>query len=178
MNKDTLREEEIWDEEVPELEEEEVIEDIPDEEPSEEDDTLKEMEYRFQRLQADFTNFRNRTQAEKQQLGAFVKAEIITKLLPIVDNFERALESAQSEEAQNYVKGFAMIYESLVQTLHSLDVEEIKALGVEFDPNFHQAVLNGPDENYEDNQICQVLQKGYTVEGQVIRPAMVKVVAN
>ncbi len=170
-------------------EKEEIVEEMTlDESEATQDDTMQvaedmtalmsEFETRYKRLQADFDNFRKRTQTEKEQISGYVKGEMISDLLPIVDNFERALSTEATAETEAYMKGFQMIYDLLMHTLKEQGLEEIKALGEEFDPNYHQAVLNGPDDNYADNQICAVLQKGYMVDQRVIRPAMVKVTQN
>lgn len=148
-----------------------------DEGPSMEEAT-RELEQRLMRLQADFDNFRKRTQAEKEQLSDFVKGDMIGDLLSVVDNFERALAVDVQDEQKAFMEGFAMIQQNLIGTLEKHGLKEIDALGKEFDPAYHQAVMNGPSDEYEDNQVCQVLQKGYTVRNRLIRPAMVKVTQN
>lgn len=139
---------------------------------------MEEADYRYKRLQADFDNFRKRTQQEKEQLTSFVKGELILDLLSVIDNFERALKVETTPETESFLEGFKMIYQNFVSLLEKNGLSEIKAIGQEFDPNYHQAVMNGPSDNYEDNQIDEVYQKGYEVDGRVIRPSMVKVVNN
>lgn len=137
-----------------------------------------EFENKYKRLQADFDNFRKRTQNEKLQLASFIKGEIIKDLLPIIDNFERALSLEVKSENESFLAGFKMIEQNLKSILEKHGLSEIKALGEEFDPNYHQAVMNGPSDEFNDNQISDVLQKGYMIDGIVIRPSMVKVTNN
>lgn len=139
---------------------------------------MEEADYRYKRLQADFDNFRKRTQNEKEQLTSFVKGELIQDLLSVLDNFDRALKVDTTPENESFLEGFKMIHQSFVETLEKNGLSEIKAIGEEFDPNYHQAVMNGPSDKYENNQIDEVYQKGYEVDGRVIRPSMVKVVNN
>lgn len=141
-------------------------------------DLAAEWEARCKRLQADFDNFRKRTQGEKEQLSLYIKAQLFEDILPVLDNFERALTAPNTQENQAFLEGFAMIHQNLEAYLKKNGLALIDAKGKEFDPNFHQAVLHGPSEELPDNTVSDVLQKGYTVEGKVIRPAMVKVVNN
>lgn len=137
-----------------------------------------EWESRYKRLQADFDNFRKRTQSEKEQLSLYVKAQLFEEMLPVLDNFERALNTPVAEENKVFMEGFSMIHQNLETFLHKNGLEEIDAHGKEFDPNFHQAVMHGPSDELADNTVGDVLQKGYSVDGKVVRPAMVKVVNN
>lgn len=175
---ETQSDESIVDEIVePELVEEQIIED-PVVEDSGIKQALEDAEYRYKRLQADFDNFRKRTQQEKVQLSSFVKGEVIHDLLGVLDNFDRALKVESNEETESFLEGFRMIYNNLLEMLQKNGLTEINAVGEEFDPNYHQAVMNGPCDNYEENEICEVYQKGYEVDGRVVRPSMVKVVKN
>lgn len=141
--------------------------------------SMEEIEHRYLRLQADFDNFRKRTQLEKEQLSSYVKGEIIHQLLPVLDNLDRAFQTADIQSQENaFAEGIQMIHQNLLQTLEKQGLQEIQALGAEFDPNYHQAIMNAPSDTYEDNHISEVFQKGYTVDGRVIRVAMVKVVQN
>ena len=151
---------------------------VLEEEAPEAVDPTKEWEQRYIRLQADFENFRRRTNQEKEQLGVFVKSHVIEDLLPVLDNFERALSVPETPETKAFMDGFVMIQQSLMASLSKQGLAVIEAVGQPFDPNFHQAIMRVPAEDMEDDTVCEVLQTGYTVEGRVVRPAMVKVVHN
>lgn len=138
---------------------------------------LKEKEERALRLQADFENFRRRTSKEKEELSAVIKQEILKDMLPLLDNFERAM-AAETKDAEAFQKGVDMIYTQLQEVMKKNGLEPIETAGQKFDPNFHQAVMRVQNDDLEDDDIAQELQKGYMVEGRVIRPSMVQVVAN
>ena len=124
---------------------------------------------RYKRLQADFDNFKRRTNQEKEQLAGYVKGDVLTDLLPVLDNFERAVQSPVEGDAKVFLQNLMAILSK-----HGLAV--IDAVGKPFDPNFHQAIMRVPSDEYESDTVCEVLQTGYTVDGRCIRPAMVKVV--
>ncbi len=128
------------------------------------------------RTAAEYDNFKKRTQREKEELSAFTKGSVIKELLPALDNFDRAAQ-ATLENPDEYKKGMDMSIKSLMDILVKLGLQEIESLGKEFDPNFHYAISKIEDENFGDNIIAQVYQKGYMLGETVIRPAMV-VVAN
>ncbi|PKM50816.1 MAG: nucleotide exchange factor GrpE [Firmicutes bacterium HGW-Firmicutes-7] len=131
---------------------------------------------KLQRTMAEYDNFRKRTIKEKSQMYENGAKEVFEKYLPIVDNFERALESASEEEkASSFVQGIEMIYKQLIGTMKELGVEEMDALFKEFDPNLHHAVSHEENENYGENEVIEVLQKGYTYKDRVLRFSMVKV---
>ena len=138
---------------------------------------LKAKEERVLRLQADFKNFRRRTGKEKEELSAVVTQGILKDMLPLLDNFERAM-AAEKKDAEAFQKGVEMIYTQLQEVLKKNGLERIETQGQKFDPNYHQAVMRVQDEEHEDDDIAQELQKGYMVKGRVIRPSMVQVVAN
>ena len=138
---------------------------------------LAESDERYKRLQADFTNFRRRNDKEREELSSVVLQGLIKDLLPIIDNFERALAVEKSQGDALY-EGILMVYKQLMTSLEKNGLEHIKAVGEKFDPNFHQAVMRVQDDSKEDGSIDEELQKGYMVQGRVIRPSMVKVVAN
>ena len=138
---------------------------------------LQESEEHYKRLQADFMNFRRRNEKEREELSSVIVQGLIKDLLPIIDNFERALAVEEAKGSALH-DGITMIYNQLIASLQKNGLEEIKAAGEKFDPNFHQAVMHVEDPEKEDNTVEEVLQKGYTVQGRVIRPSMVKVVAN
>ena len=138
---------------------------------------LQESEEHYKRLQADFMNFRRRNEKEREDLSSVILQGLIKDLLPIIDNFERALAVEEAKGSALH-DGITMIYNQLIGSLQKNGLEEIKAAGEKFDPNFHQAVMRVEDPEKEDNTVEEVLQKGYMVQGRVIRPSMVKVVAN
>lgn len=128
------------------------------------------------RIRADFDNFRRRTNEENAKRIKFASQSVIEKLIPLIDNFERALQvEASSEDAKQIQAGVDMIHRQLLDVLNAEQVEAIDAVGQPFDPNFHQAVMQEPSEEYESGIVTMELQKGYTMHGRVIRPSMVKV---
>ena len=131
---------------------------------------------KYLRLLADYDNFKRRTQKDKEIAGKFRAQSLLTDLLPVLDNFERALSvEAKSEESKSLLKGVEMVQASLLEAVKREGLEDIKSVGEAFDPNFHQAVMQEKDENAEAGTVLQELQKGYTLKGRVLRPAMVKV---
>lgn len=138
---------------------------------------LKEKSDRVLRLQADFENFRRRTAKEKEELAAVITQNMLSDLLPLLDNFERALAVEQTD-VEAFQKGVEMIHTQLREVMQKHGLEAIEAEGQPFDPNFHQAVMRVEDADAEDGTITQVLQKGYQAKGRVIRPAMVQVAGN
>lgn len=139
---------------------------------------VDELEDSKKRLMAEFDNFRKRTEKEKSQMFETGARSVIEKILPVVDNFERGLASTpNSEESKGFVDGMAMIYKQLMDELDKLDVKPIEAVGVEFDPNLHNAVMQVESEEFESGVVAQELQKGYTYRGTVVRHSMVAVVS-
>lgn len=131
---------------------------------------------RLLRVQAEYDNFRKRTQKEKEADRKYQSQSMITELLPIVDNFERALNTeVQDESAKQFIEGMNMVYRQLTDVLKKEGVEEIETTGAAFDPYLHQAVMQVEDDNYAANTVVEELQKGYKLKDRVIRPAMVKV---
>ena len=137
-----------------------------------------EFENRYKRLQADFDNFRRRTNQEKEQLSGFVKGNVLADLLPVLDNFERAVQSPAEGDAKTFLDGFVMIHQNLMATLQKHGLAPIEAVGQPFDPNLHQAIMRVETDEYPEDTVVEVLQTGYTVDGRCIRPAMVKVSGN
>lgn len=136
----------------------------------------KEYIDRIQRNLAEFDNFRKRTISEKAAMRENGIISAVEALLPVVDNFERAMDSVSEEGKQdNFYKGIEMIYKQMIEAFENLGVKEIEGVGSEFNPNVHNAVLHVEDESFGENQIAQVLQKGYKVNDKVVRPSMVKV---
>jgi molecular chaperone GrpE len=128
---------------------------------------------KYKRLLADFQNYKRRTEKEKADVYSFANEQIVTELLQVLDNFERALASECSDKA--YADGMEMIFKQFSGILTKSGLEEIDAVGKDFDPNFHHAVLKDNNDDFESGQVTEVLQKGYTFKKKVIRPAMVKV---
>ncbi len=138
---------------------------------------IAEKDDRILRQQAEFQNFRRRTQKEKEELGNVVKQDVLKSLLPIIDNFERAL-AAETVDAESLKKGVEMVHSQLMQTLQDKGLKAIETEGQKFDPTFHQAVMRIQNPELEDGTIAAELQRGYMVGDAVIRPSMVQVVAN
>ena len=138
------------------------------EEPAEDADT------RYLRLMADFQNYKKRVEKEKKDLYSYANEKLVTEQLEVLDNFERALEQETADE--NFKKGMEMIFKQLSNVLEKSGLAEIAALGEDFDPNIHNAVMTEETEEYESGKVSGVMQKGYTLNGKVIRPSMVKVV--
>jgi len=136
----------------------------------------EELHNQYLRLAADFQNYKRRNEKEKNDIYEFANEKLILELLPIIDNFERALQSVkESEENKKFVEGVEMIFKQLLAVLNKNGVQEIDAMGKAFDPNYHHAVMQEENPDYESNTIIEVLQKGYTFREKVIRPSMVKV---
>lgn len=134
---------------------------------------LADEEEKYKRLDAEYYNYRNRSIKEKQEAASEAAAKTVAEILSVIDNFERALTVETADES--YKKGVEMIYAQFCDILKKLGVEEIDAMGKPFDPNFHHAVNQTEDENFGENTVCAVFQKGYKMDKKVIRPAMVSV---
>lgn len=139
---------------------------------------VEEHSDRYKRLQADFENLRRRTRQEKEDLSIVVAQNFILDLLPVVDNFERALSSAATQDAAQVLLGVDMIHRQFIQALEKSGMTAVEALGKQFDPQMHEAVMRVEDAEQADGTVVEELQKGYAVRGRVIRPSMVKVVSN
>lgn len=126
------------------------------------------------RLQADFVNYRNRMNKEKESSIAYGTEIIVSELLPVIDNFNRALEAEDVKE-NSFYQGIKMIQKQLMDVLENNDVVEIEAVEMAFDPNYHHAVVMEESDEHDSNIVIEVLQKGYLLKDKVIRPAMVKV---
>lgn len=138
---------------------------------------VDELEDRVKRQMAEFDNFRKRTEKEKSAMFETGAKSVIEKLLPVVDNFERGLAGLSEEEMkQPFAEGMNMVYKQLMAELDKLEVKPIEAVGCEFDPNLHNAVMQVESEEYETGIIAQELQKGYTYRDTVVRHSMVAVV--
>lgn len=137
----------------------------------------KDLEDRVMRQMAEFENYRKRTEKEKATMFEMGAKSVIEKMLPIVDNFERGLASVPDEKKDDSVyEGMNLIYKQLVTELEKMDVKPIEAVGKEFDPNFHNAVMQVESDEFETGFVAQELQKGYTYRDTVVRYSMVAVV--
>ncbi len=140
------------------------------------DEKIEELTDRLTRQMAEFDNFRKRTDREKSQMYEIGAKDIIEKILPVVDDFERGLHAVKEEEKENpFVQGMEMVYKKLMTTLEGVGVKPIEAVGTEFNPDFHNAVMHVEDENFGENIIAEEFQKGYMYRDSVVRHSMVKV---
>ena len=140
------------------------------------DEKIEELTDKLTRQMAEFDNFRKRTEKEKSQMYEVGAKDIIEKILPVVDNFERGLAAVTEEEKENaFVQGMEKVYKQLMTTLEGIEVKPIEAVGKEFDPNFHNAVMHVEDENLGENIVAEEFQKGYLYRDSVVRHSMVKV---
>ena len=140
------------------------------------DEKIDELTDRLTRQMAEFDNFRKRTEKEKSQMYEIGAKDIIEKILPIVDNFERGLSSMpEDEKATPFAEGMEKIYKQLMTTLEGIGVKPIEAVGQEFNPDFHNAVMHVEDEELGENIIAEEFQKGYMYRDSVVRHIMVKV---
>ncbi len=181
-------EEAVTEETAEEVEEAEVVEEGT-EEPTEKksffkkkekkdkkDLQIEELTDKYRRTMAEFDNFRKRTEKEKAAMYEIGARDIIEKILPIVDNFERGLATIPAEDKTSPVaEGMDKIYRQLAKALEDAGVKEIEAEGAEFDPNLHNAVMHVDDDSLGENVVAEVLQKGYTYRDSVVRHSMVKV---
>lgn len=167
-------------EQVEETETEDLIsEQDPEQEQQEEtpSDTKEdeELQAKYLRLAADFQNYKRRVEKEKSDIYLFANEKFALDLLEVIDNFERAILHAEESSDKGLKEGMDMIFKQLVGVLEKNKIEEIKASGEDFDPNFHNAVMMEESADHESGKVSAVLQKGYLLNGKVIRPAMVKV---
>lgn len=147
-----------------------------DEKKDPKDAKIEELNDRLVRNMAEFDNFRKRSEKEKTQMFEIGAKSIIEKILPVLDNFERGLGTVTEEEKESaFVQGIEQIYKQFVTALDEAGVKPIEAVGKEFDPDFHNAVMHGEDENYGENTISDEFQKGYIYKDSVVRHSMVKV---
>ena len=139
---------------------------------------ISELEDKVKRQMAEFDNFRKRTDKEKNAMFETGARSVIEKILPVVDNFERGLASIPEEEKGTpFAEGMEMIYKQLIGELEKMEVKPIPAVGEEFDPNLHNAVMQVESDEYESGVIAQELQRGYTYRDSVVRHSMVAVVS-
>ena len=140
------------------------------------DEKIEELTDRLTRQMAEFDNFRKRTDKEKSQMYEVGAKDVIEKILPVIDDFERGFGTVSEEDkSDSFVQGMEMVYKKLMTTLEGVGVKPIEAVGKEFDPNFHNAVMHVEDENFGENIIAEEFQKGYMYRESVVRHSMVKV---
>ena len=168
---ENMKQDEVLEEEVAETAEQE--ESAVVEEPCTED-KVAQMKDQWLRTMAEFDNYRKRTQKEKEQAFGRGVSYAIEAILPVIDNFERALKGAKDSE-DGFVKGVEMTYQQMMNALKGLGIEPIDALGKSFDPHYHHAMMHVDDDNYGENEIIEVLQTGYMYNESVLRCSMVKV---
>ncbi len=174
-NEQEVREEAAAEETVAEEQAEAKEEAVLDEK----DEKITELNNRLMRLQADFDNFRRRTQGEKEQLSGFVTAGVVGKFLKVLDNFERAEASAEkTADSESLLTGMKQIRRQFEEVFKELGVEEIVAQDAKFDPNLHEAVMRGQNPDMEDETIDMVFEKGYKLHDRVIRHSKVRVISN
>ena len=135
-------------------------------------DTLQDQ---LLRTAAEFKNYRTRMDRERRDLSEYATSEILTELLPIIDNFERALQAPAGPDAEAFRKGIELIHKQMFDLLRKRGVTPIDALGADFDPNLHQAVIHEASDEHREGEVMQELQRGYRIGDRLLRPAMVKV---
>lgn len=137
---------------------------------------IQEEEERYLRLRADFDNLKRRTQVEREAASKYRAQKLLTDLMPVLDNFERALQvEATTEDGESIKKGIEMVYRTLIEATSNEGLQVIETVDQPFDPNFHQAVMQEQDAEKEAGIVLQELQRGYKLKDRVLRPAMVKV---
>ncbi|MFZ7103412.1 MAG: nucleotide exchange factor GrpE [Peptococcaceae bacterium] len=184
-DKNYVQDQEILEEEI--VDEQEQAPECPEQDTSSaeanEAEQLKqeitELNQRLMRVAADFDNFRKRSRTEKEELAKYANSSLICELLPVLDNFQRALEVKEpGGEVQKFLAGMEMIYRQLLQILTQSGLEPIKAVGELFNPEKHEAVMQLEDSSVPDNTVIEELRCGYIFKDRVVRPSMVKVAKN
>jgi molecular chaperone GrpE len=135
-------------------------------------DNLQE---RLLRTAAEFDNYRKRVERERRDLSDFVAADIIKEVLPILDNFERALQAPAPPGVEGFRTGIELIHKQMLEMLRKRGVKPLEVVGADFDPNFHQAVIHEASDTHREGEVMQELQRGYMLGDRLLRPAMVKV---
>lgn len=130
---------------------------------------------RLLRTAAEFDNYRKRVERERREASEYAAADVLSELLPIIDNFDRALQAPAGPETDAFRKGIELIHRQMLELLRKRGVKPIDALGADFDPNFHEAVVHETSSDHREGEVMQELQRGYTLGDRLLRPAMVKV---
>lgn len=180
MNTEEVKSEETVSEEAQAAQEEEETsgEEEKEEKNEKQPKKLEELNDKMMRTLAEFENFRKRSEKEKLQMFEIGAKSVIEKILPVMDNFERGLASVSEEEkASPFAEGIQMVYKQMLAVFDEIGVKAIEAVGSEFDPNLHNAVMTVEDEELESNTVCEEMQKGYMYKDSVVRHSMVKVVS-
>jgi len=176
-DKENLKNEDLKDDQNENIDEiegnENTDENIKEDSEVSEDDNYSDLMDKFMRLQADFTNFKRRTEKEKADYVQLGVKKVVNDLLPVMDNFDRALDSIDEKDPAH--EGIEMIKNQLKDVLKKEGIVEMEALGLEFDPMLHHAVLTEESDEYDSGYVIEVLQKGYLIDDKTLRPAMVKV---
>lgn len=172
-NEDIKKEDVINDEDLEKNEENQDITEDAEINEASDDEKYQDLMDKFMRLQADFSNYKRRTEAQKSEYVELGVKKVANDLLPVIDNFERALDSVENKDST--YDGILMIKNQLAGVLEKEGIVEMKALGEEFDPIFHHAVLTEDSDEYDSGYVIEVLQKGYLINEKTLRPAMVKV---
>lgn len=130
---------------------------------------------RLLRTAAEFDNYRKRVERERRDLAEFAAADVLAELLPIIDNFERAMQAPAGPDPEGLRRGVELIHKQMLDLLRKRGVTPIDAVGADFDPNVHEAVVHEPSDRHRDGEVIQELQRGYKLGDRLLRPAMVKV---
>jgi len=130
---------------------------------------------RLLRTAAEFDNYRKRMERERRELSDYVASEVLGEILPIIDNFERALQAPAAADDDAFRKGIELIHKQMFDLLRKRGIRTIEARGSDFDPNFHQAVIHEPSAEHREGEVIEELQRGYMIGDRLLRPAMVKV---
>jgi molecular chaperone GrpE len=175
-NEDVIKEQENLEQENIEEENQEQSEEISENSDSKLQEEYDKLNQQYIRLAADFDNYRKRQEQEREALIKYGTENALKNLLEILDNFERGEKALENtEEAQKVKESFNLIHKQVYETLSKMGLEEIKAVGEEFDPNFHEAVMQTPTSEYPEHTVIAELQKGYKVGDKVIRATLVNV---
>lgn len=129
----------------------------------------------FLRAVADFDNYRKRIERERREVAEYAASDVLLELLPIIDNFERALQAPAAGDTEAFKRGIELIHKQMLELLRKRGVTHIEARGIDFDPNVHQAVIHEPSEEHREGEVMEELQRGYKLGDRLLRPAMVKV---
>ena len=129
----------------------------------------------FLRAVADFDNYRKRIERERREFSEYAASDVLLELLPIIDNFERALQAPAAGDTESFKRGIELIHKQMLELLRKRGVTRIDAQGADFDPNVHQAVIHEPSEEHREGEVMEELQRGYKLGDRLLRPAMVKV---
>ena len=170
MTENTINENEL-NEEVSE----ETVEETQEEKELIEKEKYDELYDKYLRVLAEYDNFKKRSQKEKDDLFGFAVADTIEKLLPVTDNLDRAISALSEDDTSEFAEGIKMVSKQLYEIFDKIGVAEIEAVGAQFDPNIHNAVMHIDDEEYEQNVVIEEFIKGYKYKDKVIRHSMVKV---